>query len=303
VSADGLRRESVLIESIGDWLDRRRRHITASRMAALFDAHLYMNREQLAEDLRGQSVKGDTPAMARGRRLEVAVIEALRETHPDWTIERCRSYFWVEGHRLGATPDALFAADGIDDGLIEAKTVHPRRWDEWHGRPPISYVLQTLTGLLVTGRTRGVLACMVLSGDFPVYEFEVPRHPEAEQRILEATAAWWQEYDAGRIAAPQPVDELEALLDTGEHLDWSGNHEIAALLDERVEAGAALSDARQRLGHIDHQIKTRFGTASTAWCDGWSLSFRRHLRRGYTVPEGYVRTLRIKKIGEEPLDE
>jgi hypothetical protein len=164
-------------------------------------------------------------------------------------------------------------------------------------------MLQLLTGLMCTGRTRGVLAVMVIAGDHPVYEFEVPRHAQAEQRILEATAAWWAAWDRGEIAPPQSGAEIEALLDTGEHLDWSGNNEIAALLDERVEAGAALSDARQRLGRIDHQIKTRFGTASTAWCDGWSLSFRRHLRRGYTVPEGYVRTLRIKKIGEGAFDE
>jgi predicted phage-related endonuclease len=294
--SDGLRRESVRIESVGGWLERRRGHITASRMAALFDAHLYMNREQLAEDLRGQSVKGDTPAMARGRRLEVAVIEALRETHPDWTIERCRSYFWVEGHRLGATPDALFAADGIDDGLIEAKTVHPRRWDEWHGRPPISYVLQTLTGLLVTGRTRGVLACMVLSGDFPVYEFEVPRHPEAEQRILEATAAWWQQYDAGRIATPQPVEELEALFDDGSHKDFSGNNEMRELLEQRRELKASASVTAQRLGEIEYRIKNMIGPASTGWLPGWSVTFRRTHRREYTVPAADVRTLRIKEI-------
>jgi predicted phage-related endonuclease len=301
--SDGLRRESVLIESVGDWLERRKGHVTASRMGALFDQHPFMTREQLAEDLRGQSVKGDTPAMARGRRLEVAVIEALRETHPDWTIERCRSYFWVEGHRLGATPDALFAASGIDDGLIEAKTVHPRRWEEWHGRPPISYVLQTLTGLLVTGRTRGVLACMVLSGDFPVYEFEVPRHPEAEQRILEATAEWWRQYDAGQIAPPQNSAEIEALLDDGSHKDLSDDPEILNVLDERDYVATRLSQLKQQLGAIDYKIKNRIGPASTAYVRGWQMTFRRYHRKEYTVPAADVRVLRIKKITEEIADE
>jgi predicted phage-related endonuclease len=290
--SDGLRRESVLIESVGDWLEHRKGHVTASRMAALFDAHLYMTREQLADDLRGQSVKGDTPAMARGRRLEVAVIEALRETHPDWTIERAHTYHYLPEHRLGATPDAFYN----EDGLIEAKTVHPKRWEEWHGAPPLQYTLQTLTNLMCTGRTRGMLACMVLGGAFEVYEYEVPRHPAAEQRILDAVAQWWQEYDTGRIAAPQAVDELEAMLDDGSHKDLSDREDIRQALADRRELKAEISRLNQRLGECEYLIKNTIGPASTAWLPGWSVTFRRTHRREYTVPAADVRTLRIKEI-------
>jgi predicted phage-related endonuclease len=303
VSADGYRRESRPIESIGAWLDQRRGHVTASRMGALFNVHPYMTRDDLAADLRGQSVKGDTPAMKRGRKLEAAVIEGLAEAHPDWTIERCRTYFWLEGLRLGATPDAFFAQGGVDDGLIECKTIHPARWDEWHAQPPISYVLQTLTGLLVTGRTRGVLACMVLNSDYPVYEFEVSRHPQAEQRILEAAAEWWRAWDAGEIAPPADAAEIESMLDDGSHLDWSDDAEVRALLDERVTVSTELTAFKQRLGHIDHQIKTRLGLASTAYAPGWTLAFRRYHRREYVVPAAELRVLRIKRIGDDSLDE
>jgi predicted phage-related endonuclease len=295
MSPDGYRRESRHIEGIGAWLDQRRGHVTASRMGALFDAHPYLSRDQLAGELRGHSTKGDTPALRRGRILEPAVAAALNEEHPEWTLVKCNSYFWLPDHRIGATPDYYWDSDG----LIECKTVRPDIWDRWHARPPLAYTLQLLTGLMCTGRTRGILAVMVLSPDYPVYEFEVPRHPAAEQRIIEATAAWWREYDQGLIAVPQPAEELEAMLDTGEHLDWSDNQEMRVLLEERRDLKAEISRLTQRLGEHEYRIKNTIGPASTAWLPGYYVTFRRHHRKEYTVGAAEIRTLRIKEIGLE----
>jgi predicted phage-related endonuclease len=290
--SDPLRRESRVIDGIGPWLEQRRSHVTASRVGALFDVHPFLTREQLGGELRGESTKGDTSAMRRGRYLEAAIIEALKETHPDWDIERCRTYHWLPDHRIGATPDAFFN----DDGIIECKTVNPRKWDEWHGAPPLQYILQTLTAMLVTGRARGVLACMVLSPDFPVHEYEVGRHPEAEQRILDAVAAWWTAWDAGQIAMPVPLGELESMLDDGSHRDLSGNSEIRALLEERRDLKASVKSSERRLGDIEYIIKNTIGRASTAWLEGWSLSFRKYHRAEFTVPAKDVRMLNIKEI-------
>jgi len=293
--SEDVRRDSRPIDDMGSWLDQRRGHVTASRVGALFDAHPYLSREQLAAELGGRSTKGDTPALRRGRVLEAAVIEALREEHPDWRIVRARDYHWIEEYRLGATPDAYLD----EDGLIECKTVRPEIWDKWHGRPPLGYVLQLLTGLVCTGRTRGVLACMVLSPTYPVHEFEVPRHPEAEQRIVEATLAWWEQYDAGAVAPPQSADQIEAMLDTGEHLDWSGNDEMRELLDERRALKVETTAITARLGEIDYKLKNNLGPASTAWLPGYAISFRRYHRAEYTVPARDIRVLKIKENAGE----
>ena len=293
--SEDIRRESRPIDDIGAWLDQRRGHVTASRVGALFDAHPYLSREQLAAEMGGRSTKGDTPSMRRGRVLEAAVIEALRETHPEWRIARARDYYWIEDYRLGATPDAYLD----DDGLIECKTVRPEVWDKWHGRPPLGYLLQLLTGLICTGRTRGVLACMVLSSDYPVHEFDVPRHAEAERRIIEATQAWWEQHDAGLIAPPQSADEIEAMLDDGTYLDWSDNQEMRELLDERRGLKAEMSALAARLNELDYRIKNTIGPASTAWLPGYSISFRRHHRAEYTVPERDIRALKIRETDIE----
>ena len=293
--SDDVRRNSRPIEDVGAWLDQRRGHVTASRVGALFDLHPYLSREQLAAELGGRSTKGDTPALRRGRVLEAAVIEALREEHPDWRIVRARDYHWIEEYRLGATPDAYLD----EDGLIECKTVRPEIWDKWHGRPPLGYVLQLLTGLVCTGRTRGVLACMVLSPTYPVHEFEVPRHPEAEQRIVEATLAWWAQYDAGLVAPPQSADELEAMLDDGSYRDLSGRDDIREMLEERRDIKSRMSAEATRLGEIEYTLKNTLGPASSAWLPGWQIEFRRRHRKAYTVAEAEIRTLRIKETAVE----
>jgi predicted phage-related endonuclease len=287
-----VRRESWDISSRGEWLERRRGHVTGSRVGVLWGVHPYATRDRLATELRGGSTKGDTPSLRRGRVLEAAVIEALREEHPEAVIERCRSYHWLPEHRIGATPDAWLD----DDGLIECKTVRPEVWERWHGHPPLAYVLQLLVGLMCTGRRHGILACMVLSPDYPVHEFAVERHPEAEQRILDAVGAWWDAWDRGEIAAPVDAAGIEALLDDGTHLNWSDNAEMRTLLEERRDLKAEISRLTQRLGEYEYRLKNNMGSASTAWLPGWSLTFARRERREYTVPAALVRTLRIKEI-------
>ena len=293
---DALHRESWAITSRGEWLERRRGAVNSSQMGAVLGVHPYLTTEQLAGEMRGGSVKGSTPSMRRGRILEPAVAAALQEEHPEWPpLVKANSYHWLPEHRIGATPDYLWG----EDGLIECKTCHPRAWEQWHGRVPLAYVLQLLTALMCTGRAHGIVAVMVCAGDFPVHEYEVARHPAAEQRILDVVAEWWRQFDQGLIAAPAPVEELESMLNSGEHLNWSDNEEVRLLLEQRRELKAELSVVTQKLGNVDYQIKNRMGAASTAWLPGYSLSFKRHHRAEYTVAAKEIRSLRIKETSIE----
>jgi len=148
---------------------------------------------------------------------------------------------------------------------------------------------------MCTDIRRGVLAVMVMGGSYPVHEFAVGRHPEAERRIIEATRAWWEQYDTGAVAPPQSADELEALLDNGEHLDWSGNDEMRELLERRRDLKTEISRLTQDLGKADYDIKNRMAAASTAWLEGFFISFKRQHRKEYIVPAADIRVLRIKE--------
>lgn len=287
-------REAREITGVGDWLAWRRQDITASRVAALFDLHPYLSRAKLAALMRGGDGDAPNAAMRRGRILEPAVIAALSEDHPDWRMAKATTYHRLPEHRLGATPDYWLD----DDGLVQVKTVSPQKWEEWQARPPVAYTLQTLTELIVTGRTRGLLAIMVCSPSYPVHLFDVPRHEGAEQRILAATAEWWRAFDAGETAGAQPSAELAAEVEDGSYRDLSSDNMLPLLLPEREQLKADLGRATARLKEIDYEITHRIGPARTAWLPGWTLKYPTIARKEYAVKAGSYRRLDVQRTEE-----
>jgi predicted phage-related endonuclease len=288
-------REHREITTTGDWLRWRREHVTASRIAALFDAHPYLTRAGLQAELLGLSGEVPNSAMRAGNILEGGFPAAVRHDGKPWHLVKATSYHWLPEHRLGCTPD--FWAD--DDGLLQAKTTSPQQWEAWHGHPPLAYTLQTLCELLVTGREWGVLAVMIRSGGYPVHYYDVPRHAAAEQRILDAVAQWWQAFDKGDLAAPVSPQDIEALVDDGTHADLSGDNELPALLDEREALKATHSDVEKHLKEIDATIKSHLGAARTAWLPGWNLTYATQHRKESVIPAKDIRVLRVKRSRDE----
>lgn len=290
-----LEREVREITSRGEWLAWRKGELTASRIAALFDAHPYLSIDELVADLAGQSTKGDKPAMRAGRLLESVFPEALAEERPDWKVLKATTYHRLPALRLGATPDFWIG----DDGLLQAKTVNEREWERWRGRPPLGYTIQTLCELMVTGRAWGVLGVMVRSSSLPLHLFDVPRHPGAEAKILSAVADFWRRADAGELQKTVAKEEIEALLDDGSHKDLSADNYLRGALEEREILLTTRGEAEKALKDLDYEIKNRVGTASTAWLPGWAISWRAQHRKEYTVPAADIRVLRIKRAEDE----
>jgi hypothetical protein len=291
-----MRRETREIVSPAEWLDWRRLDITASRVAALFDSHPFLDRDGLAAELRGQS-RGDNAAMRRGRILEPAVAAAMAEERPDLPLRKATTYHRLPDHRIGATPD-YFADTAAGVVNVQCKTVHPDTWEKWKSHPPLGYRIQVACENLVTDAVAGMLAVMVISPSYPVHIFDVPRHPGAEARILDAVAEWWRAWDAGEIAAPADPAELAAACDDGSHRDLSGDPALPALLAERADLKATVGAAEKRLGILDYEIKNRIGPARTAYLPGWSLSFATQRRKETLIPAKDIRVLRVRAINE-----
>jgi len=300
-AAEVINAEVRQITSRGEWLRWRRGLVTASRIGALFDCHPYLSREQLAAELRGGN-SGDSPAMRAGRILEPGVLVAMREDHPDWAIAAATTFHVDQKLRLGATPDAWFwttplIADAAD-GIVQVKTVAPEVWEEWHGKPPLAYTLQTLVEMMLTDVQRGILAVMVRSRSYPLHEFEVLRHPASEARILAAVAEWWRAWDAGEIAAPADAAELDAMLDDGSSVDLSADNEIRGLLERREASKEIAKATEKQLAEIDAAIKAKIGAARTAWLPGWLLSWPTVHAKEYTVAARDYRRLTVKRTEE-----
>ena len=284
------------ITGIGEWLERRRHHITASRIAALFGLHPFLSLDGLVAELLGQSGEVPNSSMRDGHILEAGFPYAVNADGKPWDLVKANTYHWLPEHRLGATPDFWIG----DDGLLQAKTASVEQWEKWRGTIPVAYTLQTLTEMLVCGRSWGVLAVHApQAAAIPIHYFDVPRHPAAEARILDAVAEFWRRWDAGEHPQPQTAAGLAEMVSDGSHRDFSGDNEIVALLAERAELVPVRRDAQQRLDQIDAIIKDRLGPASTAWCPGWGVTFLPQTRRAVTIPEKTFRVLRVRAVSDD----
>lgn len=311
VEPRGMMTEAWEITNRAEWLAWRRADVTASAIGALFDAHPYLTRQQLAARMRSTSDSGTTlpagnAAMRRGRIMEPGVAVAVAEERPHWTLEKATTYHRLPAHRLGATPDYFITSTDPAEpgrGILELKTTNPEQWDKWQAKPPLGYVLQCVVQMMCTGCEWGWIATMVTSHSLPIHYTPVPRHPAAEARILSAVAAWWADFDSGRLAPAAEAEGLAEALDDGSSIDLSRDNALPGLLDEREHIRHVLTGEEARLKEIDYQIKNRVGRARTAWLPGWAISFQTQHRRETVIPAKDIRVLRIRRIAEHDTEE
>jgi predicted phage-related endonuclease len=147
-------RPGVVVRHIRDraeWLAWRQQDLTPGDIAAVAGFSRFRSPYRVYAEKAGLLAPAESNAlMERGRWGEPMVLEALRETHPTWTIKRAGVYLSDPSIRMGATPDFL-AIDPEREGVgnIQAKFLaRPSFEREWLDgetlRPPLHYQLQTL---------------------------------------------------------------------------------------------------------------------------------------------------------------
>jgi len=222
-------RVTVNVTDRENWLQLRRRNVGASNIGALFHADPHKTALRLWAEKRGELPvdEADSAAMRRGRILEPAVAEALREAHPDWVIVPARQYVELADLRLGATPDfyGWHSQASYDAGdapfLIQAKTVISEVWEEaWTPSPPAHYLLQVQAEMLVTGLRKAMLVPMVLDGrEFPIFEYEFTYDVEIGDAIEAQVTKFWKQVADGRepsIKAAQDGATLARMFPEGD---------------------------------------------------------------------------------------
>lgn len=286
------------------WLQLRRRDVTASDVAALFDAHPYRTRLQVWADKMGVGHdRGDNSAMRRGRILEPAVAAAIAEERPAWRIEKAAEYLRDPEARIGATPD-YYAADHGRRLILECKTADPEVFQrDWASGPPLAWVLQALTQAMLADAAGAVVACMVMTRQLPVHIYEVPRHPAAEARIRAAVAELWHAVETETQPTAQAGDAavLAAMFprDNGSVLDLAGDNLLPELLAERAALKAEIGPREDRLTAIDAEIKAKLGEAAEGRLPGWRLTFKTQRREERLVPASEFRVLRVTDLREK----
>jgi predicted phage-related endonuclease len=301
------------------WLARRTQDVTASDVAPLAGVGPKGGRTAYRVYLEKAGLitpdEADSNLMWRGRLLEPAVIAAVAEREPEWTIKPAGVYVRDSVIRLGATPDAVALnpkRPGI--GNIECKVVSRPVFEEhWRAddgsvRPPLYYQLQTLAQATLMDAQWSQLAALVIATfSVELCVIDIDRHEPAETRIRNISAEFWRNLGAGRFAPPdfsrdgETIDELHSEV-RRTVVDLRGDNRLPAALAERAAVVAARKEADKRVKELDAEIKHKIGDAEEALVNGWRLTWKQVHRAGYSVEPTDFRKLGIKNLspqGEE----
>lgn len=148
-----------IIKTEADWLDIRKKYITASNAAVLVGADPYSSPGKLRNP---EPFFGN--AFTRvGQMLEPVVVNVVNDVLQLKGEDKFALYENAEGHKefytegyLGATPDA----HSNRTILLECKTTRPKTYLKYSVLPPEKYLIQLMVQLICTGLSEGLLAIM-----------------------------------------------------------------------------------------------------------------------------------------------
>lgn len=294
--------ERISVSSRAEWLELRRHDVTASDIGALFGCHPYRSALQVYADKVGEGVDhADDAAMRAGRILEPGVAIAVAEERPQWKIGKANEYVRAPDLRLAATPD-FYATDDRGPGILETKTADPVVFDrDWNGGPPIAWTLQCLVQMMLTGASWGAVAVLVRSRDFPIHIYDVPRHPDAERKIIEKVRGFWAAVETG-TQPPADFTRDGAVLSTmfpherGEPIDLSDSNRLPKILERRIELATLIRAAEAEKDAIDTELKSALGDAPEGRLPGWRVTWRTQHRKETIIPAKDLRVLRVSDL-------
>lgn len=232
-----------------------------------------------------------------GLALEAIVGEAYQDETgrkvtmwPQYQIERHAAHDWWR-----CTPDALVFDERHGTGLLQIKTTSAFNAAEWKDEPPLHYQVQLQHELAVTGKTWGVLACLV--GNDKLVHREYQRNDAFIAAMFPKLAAFW---DLVKTMVPPPVDDSPSTAkvlaklhpeDSGETMTLPP--ECQELTENLIAAKERVKVEEKRITGIENQIKALMGDATYGLLpDGSRWSWKTQERKGYFVEPTAFRVLR-----------
>jgi len=144
-----------VVQTEAEWLELRKKYITASGAAVLVGADPYSSPSKLRtpDPFFGNSFT------RVGQILEPVVVNVVNDimgtTFELYENDAGHKEFYTEG-LLAATPDAHMNRQV----LLECKTTRPHTYLKYAATPPHKYLIQLLVQLMCTGLSTGYLAIM-----------------------------------------------------------------------------------------------------------------------------------------------
>lgn len=297
--------EKHMIPDRATWLEWRRADVTASDIPAITGHSPYKTAVGVWAEKAGLAEPIETPAMRAGRWLEDAVIAAMVDKHPNWTIGKPGMYLRAPEHRVGATPDAIAYDEKHHLINIECKTVGRSQFLKWAGEPPLGYQLQCATQAMLLDARYSILAVMPRSEwECELFEFRIERNARAEARVLEMVNAFWDSVERGETPAVDyardinliakvkpPKPELEAI-------EFTNDNRLPEILAEHELLKAEEKTVAQRIAEIRTEIITKLNGHPVATCEGWRIKHQiqqQHVK----AHEAFTRTVARLSISRD----
>lgn len=289
-----------------EWLPQKNTGIGSSEAAGAVGLSEYMTPLSIYSRKVGRMPPvEETKAMRRGKRMEPFVVEDFTElTGIASAVYPMGLYRHANEPFMLATPDCLLASNE----LLECKTTNWRMASKlgYEGTDdvPTEYVCQAQQQLAVTG----LLVChvAVLIDCETLRTFRVDRNDRLIDAMTEAERELWEriqnqdppEPNWEHRSTPRLIREVYGCVETGKVIELSDDVRQLWLL--REEWAAKKNEAEK----IEKELKARVSVAmgDAEFGDlGDGRAVKKHVgkRKGYTVEESVVSTIRAVKFTNE----
>lgn len=293
-----------------EWLAVRKHDVTASDAAALLGIHPYKTAFELWAEKTGRKPdQEDNDVFRRGRAMEYAAIDFLREDYPDWKITHSYNnrYFRDVEHRIGATPDAFVRIpDRKGLGIIQIKSASDysvKGWIDPETReltPPLHVAVQAIIEATLTEASYALVALIVSGHGLKLHPpVEIPLVPKLMTKVRSEVADFWRVTEAGGHPDTDWKRDgalIEELYEpNGDVVDLSNDNILPAICDEKARIASEKGVIEKRLKEIKAEMLDKMRGASAARIsDGRVITAKTVERAGYEVKATSYVDVRIK---------
>ena len=277
-----------------DWLQDRKRDITSTDCAALFDASPYCTKFELWHRKRDASLASSFVENERtqwGKRLEEAIALGAGE-QMGIKVRPFKRYIRLEEERIGSSFDWI--ADD-ESCILECKNVDFRQfksgWKEEDGElvAPAHIEIQVQHEMLVAGIDKAVICCFVGGNELRLLHRSADL--AVQGAILSAAYRFWRSIDLGD--APTPTFPADADFIPKMLLN-SAPGEIEApdltnSCEEYVSLSAKIKELTEQKEIMKAKMLIDIGTCEKARCGRFTISAKTveeievpaHVRKAY----------------------
>ena len=293
-----------LIDQVGErdeWLASRRLGIGGSDVAALFGVHPWLSPYTLYLDKLGLLPEREDRAILNvGHELEPLTRRMYTED-TGRIVDAAQERFRHPKHEfMLATIDGTLApCDGhTGPGVFEGKTTNPYSANDWIDGPPLYYLLQLTHYMVVTGRTWGSIAVLVLGEKDPLKWADVDLDAEFAEMMVEAERLFWTKHVLAQVPPdvdghPSTTAAIKAMHPQDSGMVVELDDVAMSWRDELELTKAHAKELAARRDVLENRVKAAMRDATYAVLpDGTGWSWQTSDRREYMVKANSIRTLR-----------